>query len=66
MIDPEWLTQTLPTAFSGSADSRMSNKFVPETENNVHFSRQVAMNKDDIVRRAYPMVSGFWQANRSG
>jgi len=44
----------------------MSAKFEPEAENNVRCSRQVAADKDDIVRRALPLVSGFWQANRSG
>jgi hypothetical protein len=66
VIDLEWLTQTRPTAISVSADSRMSAKCEPETENNVRHPRQVAANKDDIVRRAHPLVSGFWQANRSG
>jgi len=66
VIDPEWLIQTRPTAISVSADSRMSAKFELETENDVRRHRQVAANKDDIVRRAHPLVSGFWQANRSG
>ena len=66
MIDLEWLTQMCPAAISGSTDSRMSAKFDPETENNVRCSLVVAANKDDIVRRAHPLVSWFWQANQSG
>ena len=40
MIDPEWLTQTRPTAISVSAESWMSAKFEPETENNVRRHRK--------------------------
>jgi len=49
-----------------SADSGVAVNLVLETQNIIRSFRQLSEVDDDIARGAYPLVSGFWQAQQPG